>query len=122
MEKVLHIEREAGGHNSNTGFAGEFKLPYVGPLTFLNFVENFCSIYKRKRSVQKSEDKRLSKALETLEKTSVEVSTTRETLSTLQKKYSIVCEQCALLLKQLTKKSCQVRTCTYTYPSVANLM
>ena len=115
MEKVLHIERKAGGHNSNTGFAGEFKLPYVGPLTFLNFVENFCGIYNCKKSALKSEEKRLSKALEALEKTAVEVSTMKETLSTLQREHSIVCEQCALLLKQLTNKSCQVHVHIHVY-------
>ena len=110
MENVLQIERELGGHNSSTGFAGEFKLPYVGPLTFVNFVENFCSIYSSKKTALKTEEKCLSKALEALERTSVEASTTKETLSTLEKEYSAVCEQCASLLKQLTNKSCQVRT------------
>ena len=108
MENLLQIERELGGHNSSTGFAGEFKLPYVGPLTFLHFLENFCNIYTRKKSEAKVEEKCLSKALQALEKTSREVSTMQDTLSSLQKDHSAACEQCTLLLQQLTNKSCQV--------------
>ena len=111
MERVIKIERELGGHNYSTGFAGEFKLPYVGPLTFLHFLENFSSIYTSQQSTVKKETEMLNRALLALEKTAEEVSAMEDTLSQLRKDYSIVCGECSGLLEQLTDKSCQVCVC-----------
>ena len=118
MEKVLKIERDLGSHNSNTGFAGEFQLPYVGPLTFLGFLENFCTLYSRKKSELKSEENRLKKAVETLRKTSQKVSSMRDTLISCEKEHTAVQEQFLSLLLRLTQKSCvvwlrHIRVCWY---------
>ncbi|CAI8014948.1 hypothetical protein GBAR_LOCUS9310 [Geodia barretti] len=107
MERVVGIERELGGHNSNTGFAGEFSTPYIGPLTFRSLLENFCGIYSVKKLSQEEsgaaeegppvagedrerggEDERIS--------------------SNQQKEHTTVCQQCSQLLEKLTGKSCQV--------------
>lgn len=42
MEKVLRLDSEMEGRENGV------KLPYVGPRTFLQFLECFCTIFKRK--------------------------------------------------------------------------
>ena len=108
MEGAVEIEREVGGHNSRTGFAGEFSLPYVGPLTFLSFLENFCGLYSRKKSASQSEVAQLEKALQSLERTGKKVAGMRESLLELEMKHTAICQLCSELLAKLTKKSCQV--------------
>ena len=108
MEGVVRIERELCGHNSTTGFAGEFSLPYLGPLTFLSLLENFCGIYSQKKSKLESEVARLQKALQSLERTTEEVCRMRESLSSVEEEHRAVCQLCSQLLEKLTKKSCQV--------------
>ena len=108
MERVVGIERELGGHNSNTGFAGEFSTPYIGPLTFRSLLENFCGIYSVKKSSLEAEVDQLKRALQSLERTEKEVGRMRESLANLQKEHTTVCQQCSQLLEKLTRKSCQV--------------
>lgn len=117
MENVIRINRDLRGHDSNTGFAGEFKLPYVGPLTFQTFLENFCIIFSKKKSSLKSEVACLKKALSSLEKTSEKVSSMKDTLSGLEEEYRTVSEECSQLLQRLTLKSCQVNN-TFTTRSI----
>ena len=108
MERVVGIERELGGHNSNTGFAGEFSTPYIGPLTFRSLLENFCGIYSVKKLSQEAEVEQLKRALQSLERTEKEVGRMRESLANQQKEHTTVCQQCSQLLEKLTGKSCQV--------------
>ena len=42
MEKVLRLESEMEGRENG------MRVPYVGPRTFLQFLECFCTIFKRK--------------------------------------------------------------------------
>ena len=108
MEGVFTLEREAGGHNSNSGFAGEFSLPYVGPRTLNSLLENFCWLYSTKRAEVRSEVDQLKKALGSLERTEREVERMRGELEDLEKEEQTVSIQCSQLLEQLTHKSCQV--------------
>ena len=44
MEKVLQLEWEIGAER------WDHALPYVGPTTYLRFLESFCEIFRRKNS------------------------------------------------------------------------
>ena len=109
MEGAISAQRERGGHNLNTGFAGEFSAPYIGPLTLHSLLENFCGIYSVKKLLLEGEVDQLRKALQSLERTEKEVERMRESLGSMEKEQSVVSQQCSRLLDKLTLKSCQVR-------------
>ena len=119
MEGVVSAERELGGHNIPSGFAGEFSLPYVGPLTFHRLLDTFCSIYSCKKREREEETGRLKKGLLSLGRTAEEVSSIRESLCVLEDQERGVCQEFSHVLQQLTEKSCQV--CDLHTPCVSDL-
>ena len=108
MEGVVRTERELEGHNATSEFAGEFSLPYVGPLTFHRFLRIFHSLHCWKKSEAEREAVRLQQALQSLQRTEEEVVRMRERLATLEGERREVCREFGELLQELTQKSCQV--------------
>ena len=104
INNVLKLDRELSGTDDNA----EIKLPYVGPTTYLQFIECFCDIYQRKSFEQKTEKINLSKALETIGNTQQEVEVMKTTVKELRLKHEEASHSSSSLLQELTAKSCQL--------------
>ena len=100
LEKV---HRELDG-----GRRGGLALSYVGPRTFLQFLECFCEIFRRKNSESVAEEENLRKALETLQNTQHEANVIRDTLNELKQKHEKASKVSQTLLGELTAKACQL--------------
>ena len=115
MEKVVSLSHQlqsGGGSVSDNGGGeggeGGMRLPYVGPRTFVQFIECFCEIYRVKNSEAVTEKQHLSQAVETLQRTQQDADTMKTTLSELRQKHGEASRLSEELLAHLTAKACQL--------------
>ena len=104
MEKVLDLDCIINDNDNSA----KLKLPYLGPRTYLQFMECFSEIFNKKNAEAKQERENLKKALETLQKTFEEAEQMKKTLKELRQKHDNAGKLSNTLLVQLTAKSCQV--------------
>lgn len=101
MEKMIQMNRSISGtHDTH--------LPYVGPRTFIQFLECFCETFSVKYAKAMLDGKNLSKALATLESTQEQAEEMKNTLKELRQKQDQASMLSEKLLKALTLKSCQL--------------
>ena len=99
MEKVLKL---------NENLSQKASLPYIGPRTYLQFLECFCEIFHRKRASVVADRANLSKALAVIHGTKDQTEETKNILQELRQQHDKTSKLSEQILKSLTQKSCQV--------------
>lgn len=101
MEKVIAMNKSLSGVKDSY-------LSYIGPRTYLQFLECFSETFHVKQTKAKTDKENLSKALSTLGSTQEQVEEMRNALKELKHQHDQASKLSDQLLKSVTLKSCQL--------------
>ncbi|KAL5457324.1 hypothetical protein EMCRGX_G034572 [Ephydatia muelleri] len=102
IEKVAQLSKEVDG------VVNRLAVPYVGPRTFLRFIECFCDSFKRRKAEVQAMEDALRTALQTLRSIQQEVEEMKARLNELSQQLEVSSKLSATLLGELTTKACEV--------------
>ena len=102
MEKLIRMNK------AHSGMMQAAQLPYVGPRTYLQFLECFCETFCVKHTESMKDRENLSKAVATLNSTRDQAEEMKNTLRELRQQHDQASKLSDELLKSLTLKSCQL--------------
>lgn len=101
MEKLIRMNKAHSGMQ-------DAQFPYVGPRTYLQFLECFCETFCVKHTESVRDRENLSKAVATLNSTRDQAEEMKNTLRELRQQHDQASKLSDELLKSLTLKSCQL--------------
>lgn len=104
FEKIMTLHKKLNDAVYNT----DIFIPYVGPTTYMQFLECFRDTYHKKSFEEFTERTDLGKALDTIRNTQQEVEVMKNSLKELRQNHEEASKLSSNLLLELTAKSCEL--------------